>query len=40
MGRFENDFLSDLSRLTFGLDQGSTLIYASFVKRPREGSAT
>jgi hypothetical protein len=32
--------LSDFSRLTLGLDQGSTLIYASFVKGPHERSAT
>jgi hypothetical protein len=33
-------FLSDLSRLTLGLDQGSTLIYASFVKGKHESGAT
>jgi hypothetical protein len=32
--------LSDLGRLTLPLDQGSTLIYASFVKGPHESGAT
>jgi len=32
--------VSDLGRLTLGLDQGSTLIYASFVKRPHRKTAT
>jgi hypothetical protein len=32
--------VSDLSRLTLSLDQGSTLIYASFVNGPHESSAT
>jgi hypothetical protein len=32
--------LSDFSRLTLRLDLGFDLIYASFVKRPRESSAT
>jgi hypothetical protein len=32
--------LSDLTRLTLRLDQGSTLIYASLVKGLQESSAT
>jgi hypothetical protein len=40
IGRGEILLVSDLTRLTLGLDQGSTLIYASFVKRPHESSAT
>jgi hypothetical protein len=32
--------LSDLTRLTLRLDQGSTLIYASFVKGQHESGST
>jgi hypothetical protein len=32
--------LSNLARLTLRPDQGSTLIYASFVKGPHESSST
>jgi hypothetical protein len=32
--------LSDLTRLTLGLDQGSTLIYASFVNGLHESDST
>jgi hypothetical protein len=32
--------LSDFGRLTLRLDQGLALIYASFVRRPHESSAT
>jgi hypothetical protein len=39
-GDWQN-FLEDvLSRLTLRLDQGSPLIYASFVKRPHRNTAT
>jgi hypothetical protein len=32
--------LSDLTRLTLLLDQGTSLIYASFVKGPHESGST